>query len=121
MIKDKKLEHIFKILRTLYPDPKTELDYSTPFQLMIAVILSAQTTDKQVNKITPVIFKQVKTPKDLLKYYKDEKAFQGAISGVNYYKTKAKNIRKLAQILANSPLPKVLHEDTALEKLISLP
>jgi len=58
-----KLDKIFQILRKIYPDPKTELDYSTPFQLMIAVILSAQTTDKQVNKVTPAIFKYVKTPK----------------------------------------------------------
>jgi endonuclease III len=75
-----KLDKIFQILRKLYPDPKTELSYSTPFQLMIAVILSAQTTDKQVNKITPPIFKQVKMPKDLLKYYKNEMAFQKAVS-----------------------------------------
>ena len=91
-----KLDHIFKILRKLYPDPKTELDYSTPFQLMIAVILSAQTTDKQVNKVTPAIFKYVKVPKDLSKCYKSESAFENAVSGVNYYKTKAKNIWKLA-------------------------
>ena len=75
-----KIKKIFEILKKIYPDPRTELDYSTPFQLMIAVILSAQTTDKQVNKISPAIFKQVKTPKDLLKYYKDEKAFQKAVS-----------------------------------------
>ena len=94
-----KLEKIFQILRKLYPDPKTELDYSTPFQLMIAVILSAQTTDKQVNKVTPAIFKYVKIPKDLLEYYKNELAFQKSVSGVNYYKTKAKNIWKLAGML----------------------
>jgi len=66
MIENKKLEHIFQILRKLYPDLKTELDYSTPFQLMIAVILSAQTTDKQVNKVTKELFEHIKTPKDLL-------------------------------------------------------
>lgn len=47
-----KIKKIFEMLRKLYPEPKTELDYSTPFQLMVAVILSAQTTDKQVNKVT---------------------------------------------------------------------
>ena len=74
-----KIQKIFQILRKLYPDPKTELDYSTPFQLMIAVILSAQTTDKQVNTLTTAIFKKVKTPKDLAKFYKNELAFQKAV------------------------------------------
>jgi endonuclease-3 len=75
-----KIDKIFQILKKLYPDPKTELDYSTPFQLMVAVILSAQTTDKQVNKITPAIFRSVKKPIDLLQNYKNEKAFEKAVS-----------------------------------------
>jgi endonuclease-3 len=112
----KKIEKIFEILREIYPDPKTELDYSTPFQLMMAVILSAQTTDKQVNKVTPAIFEYVKTSEDLLdgKRIRDNgkrgirtkeyvfEEFERAISGVNYYKTKAKNIWKLAEILKKS-------------------
>lgn len=61
-----KIQKIFQILKKLYPEPKTELNYSTPFQLMIAVILSAQTTDKQVNKVTKSLFEKVKSPRDLL-------------------------------------------------------
>ena len=100
-----KIQKIFQILRKLYPDPKTELDYSTPFQLMVAVILSAQTTDKQVNTLTTAIFKKVKTPKDLAKFYKNELAFQKAVWWVNYYKTKAKNIYALAGILSTPKPP----------------
>jgi len=54
-------------LKQLFPNPKTELNYSTPFQLMIAVILSAQTTDKQVNKVTEILFKKIKIPEDIIK------------------------------------------------------
>jgi len=114
-----KISHIFTLLKRLYPDPKTELDYSTPFQLMIAVILSAQTTDKQVNKITPAIFAHIKTPKNLLDVYKSQKGFEKAVSGVNYYKTKAKNIWKLAEILA-TPKPPLRGLQTSLP-LRSLP
>ncbi|MBU0627328.1 hypothetical protein KKG31_08530 [Patescibacteria group bacterium] len=97
---DKKLKYIFEALRKKYPEPKTELHYSTPFQLMVAVILSAQTTDKQVNKVTEELFKYIKVPKDLVKF--GAKKFEKAISGVNYYKTKAKNIFATAKILMNN-------------------
>lgn len=56
----RKVDKIFAYLKELYPDPRTELHYSTPFQLMMAVILSAQTTDKQVNKTTDILFKTIK-------------------------------------------------------------
>jgi len=65
--KKQKIRFIFDYLQKLFPDPKTELNYSTPFQLMVAVILSAQTTDKQVNKVTDLLFKKIKSPKDIIK------------------------------------------------------
>jgi endonuclease-3 len=61
------LKIIFTYLQKLFPDAKTELNYSTPFQLLVAVILSAQTTDKQVNKVTNILFQKIKEPKDLIK------------------------------------------------------
>lgn len=50
----------------MFPDNQTELIYHTPFQLLVAVILSAQTTDKQVNKVTKILFESIKTPDDLI-------------------------------------------------------
>jgi endonuclease-3 len=55
------------MLKKIYPNPKTELNYQTPFQLIIAVILSAQTTDKQVNKVTKKLFEKIKKPQDVIK------------------------------------------------------
>jgi len=57
---------IFAYLKKLFPNPETELHYSTPFQLVVAVMLSAQATDVQVNKVTDKIFKKIKKPEDLL-------------------------------------------------------
>jgi hypothetical protein len=57
-------DKIRKILRTIYSDVKTPLIHQTPFQLLIATILSAQCTDKQVNRVTEVLFKRLKTPAD---------------------------------------------------------
>jgi endonuclease-3 len=65
--KKDKVKFIFDYLKKLFPNPKTELNYSTPFQLMVAVILSAQTTDKQVNKVTDNLFKIIKKPEDIVK------------------------------------------------------
>jgi endonuclease-3 len=57
-------DKIRKILRELYPDVKTQLYYNTPFPLLVATILSAQCTDKQVNQVTKVLFNNLKTPAD---------------------------------------------------------
>ena len=58
--------NILEILKDTYPDAKCSLDFSTPFELLVAVILSAQCTDERVNKTTPFIFSKFKTPKILL-------------------------------------------------------
>ncbi len=57
-------DKIRKILRTIYPDVKTQLFHDTPFQLLVATILSAQCTDKQVNLVTRVMFNHLKAPAD---------------------------------------------------------
>lgn len=86
----KEINDIFEKIYILFPDTKTELNYSTDFQLLIAVILSAQTTDKQVNKATVDFFKKVKNPKDLviLKQEEVEKYFKS----LNFYKNKTRSI-----------------------------
>ena len=63
----KRTAKIRKILRTLYPEVKTQLDYETPFQLLVATILSAQCTDKQVNRATVGLFTKLATPMDFQK------------------------------------------------------
>ena len=67
MNRTEKIDFIFQMLGKQYKDAKTELVYTTDFQLLVAVILSAQTTDKQVNKITATFFDTIQTPHDLLR------------------------------------------------------
>ena len=88
---------LFNRLLELFPNPDTELNFKTPFQLLIAVMLSAQTTDRQVNIVTDKLFLKVKEPNDVLKTTEEELAKQ--VSSVNYYKMKAKHIRESAQKL----------------------
>lgn len=88
---------IFAYLKELFPNPETELHYSTPFQLVVAVMLSAQATDIQVNKVTSKIFQKIKKPEDLLAIGFD--SFERSINSVNYYHSKAKHIRETAKLL----------------------
>lgn len=93
----KDYDEIFTKLLQLFPNPDTELNYKTPFQLLVAVMLSAQTTDKQVNVVTDKLFLKVKNPNDVLKFSEEQLAKQ--VSSVNYYKMKAKHIRETAKKL----------------------
>ena len=93
----KDYDEIFTKLLKLFPNPDTELKFETPFQLLVAVMLSAQTTDRQVNIVTDKLFLKVKEPNDVLKFSEEKLAKQ--VSSVNYYKIKAKHIRETAQIL----------------------
>jgi endonuclease III len=77
--------------------PVTELLYETPFQLLVAVLLSAQTTDKQVNKVTEKFYNKIYTPQDVLKYSPEE--IYILVKGVNYSMTKAKHIYETAKLL----------------------
>ena len=93
----KDYDEIFTNLLELFPNPDTELNYETPFQLLVAVMLSAQTTDRQVNVVTDKLFLKVKEPNDVLKF--SEEDFAKQVSSVNYYKMKAKHIRETAKKL----------------------
>jgi len=93
-------KEISTILRTVeahYPDIKTELHYETPFQLLVAVILSAQTTDKQVNKTTIALFHCVHEAKDVSKLTLKE--LENTVRSVNFYRNKAKFIVGCAEKL----------------------
>ena len=93
----KDYDEIFTKLLELFPNPDTELNFETPFQLLVAVMLSAQTTDRQVNVVTDKLFVKVKEPNDVLKMSEEKLAQQ--VSSVNYYKMKAKHIRETAEKL----------------------
>ena len=93
----KDYDEIFTNLLELFPNPDTELNYETPFQLLVAVMLSAQTTDRQVNVVTDKLFLKVKEPNDVLKF--SEEDFAKQVSSINYYKMKAKHIRETAENL----------------------
>jgi len=114
-MKKKDIDFLFQKLEEMYPNADTELKYWNDFQLLLAVIMSAQTTDKQVNKVTKDLFKVVFEPKDVLQMGLDK--FTKAISSINYYKTKAKNIYATCEILEKNP--EILSSN--LETLTTLP
>ena len=91
---------LVNILKQTYPDAKCSLDFSTPFELVIAVMLSAQCTDERVNKTTPFIFSKYNTPQDFANI--DINILETLIHPCGFYKNKAKNIKLCAkQILEN--------------------
>ncbi len=107
---------VLKRLKKEYPDPKTALHFKTPFELLAATILSAQTTDAHVNKVTESLFRKYGSVND----YADVSAetLMKDVSSINFYKTKAKNIREAAKIIVerfSGKVPKTMDE------LISLP
>lgn len=83
-------KEILDILSKMYPDAHCELDYSTPFELLVAVILSAQCTDKRVNKVTDELFKIYNTPEDFANL--DTETLEKLIFSCGFYHNKAKNI-----------------------------
>jgi len=97
MIDTKKL---IQILKKQYPNPKTELKYSNSWELLVAVILSAQCTDKRVNIVTEKLFKKYGTIKDYAGANLEE--FEQDIKSTGFYRNKAKNIIKSANIILNN-------------------
>ena len=116
MLTKEEIERVIEILMDLYPDAKAELNYSNPFELLIATILSAQCTDVQVNKTTEELFKELKTPEDYLKLSIEELGER--IRSCGFYRTKSKNILATCKLLIEKFDGKV--PDT-LEELMSLP
>lgn len=110
-----KRQEIFTRLRAANPRPSTELHYGNPFQLLIAVILSAQATDVGVNKATRALFKKVKTPRAMLAL--GEQGLKEYIKTIGLFNTKAKNIIKTCAILDEQHCGKVPEDRAALEAL----
>ena len=90
-----KINELIDILRKTYPDAKCSLDFTTPFELVVAVCLSAQCTDERVNLTTPNLFKRCKTIEDYANI--DLKELENIIHPCGFYKNKAKNIKKCAK------------------------
>ncbi|MEW6163081.1 MAG: endonuclease III [Nitrospirota bacterium] len=111
----KMVEEIIKRLKKEYPEPRTALNFSDPFELLVATILSAQTTDAHVNKVTENLFKRYKSVKDYANV--SIETLQKDVSSINFYKTKAKNIHDSAKMIVekfNSKVPKTMDELTSL-------
>lgn len=113
---DSRIQKIIKTLGETYPDPKPSLDFKTPFELLVAAVLSAQCTDERVNKVTPALFKVADTPEGLLKLgiVKLEKY----IRSTGFFHAKAKSLIGASAELVqkyNGALP------TSLEALQTLP
>lgn len=111
----KQVREIFLIFQKANPDPTTELVYHSPFELLIAVILSAQATDKSVNKATMPLFHIANTPEKILNL--GEKKLKDAIKTIGLYNTKAANILKTCQILINQYQSKIPNQRELLEEL----
>ena len=107
---------IIDILKKNYPDAKCSLDFSTPFEMLVAVILSAQCTDERVNKTTPSIFCKYSTPKDFNNMPLE--TLEALIHPCGFYKNKAKNIKLTAKKLVEDFNGKVPDN---MEDLLSLP
>ena len=108
-------DEIASYLNELYPDAHCELNYDSIFHLLIAVMLSAQTTDISVNKVTPKLFEKYPTPLDLMNA--DISEVENLIRAIGLYKNKAKNIIATSKELVerfNSSVPSTMEELTSL-------
>jgi endonuclease III len=110
-----KRSEIFRRLRTENPQPTTELNYSTPFELLIAVILSAQATDKGVNKATAKLFPLANTPEAILALGED--GLKHYIKTIGLFNSKAANIIKTCKLLIEQHKSEVPEDRQALEAL----
>ena len=112
---NKNVIELVNLLRQAYPDATCSLDFSTPFQLVVAVMLSAQCTDERVNKTTPFLFKKCKTIQDFADI--DINELEQIIHPCGFYKNKAKNVKLCAkQVLENfnGEVPHTMEELTTL-------
>jgi endonuclease-3 len=108
-------QELFERLRELNPAPTTELEYSSPYELLVAVILSAQATDVGVNKATRGLFRMANTPKAMLAL--GETRLRNAISSIGLFNTKAANVIAMSQRLLDDHGGEVPRDREALEAL----
>jgi endonuclease-3 len=109
------VEEMFARLQARDPEPQTELQYSSPFTLLVAVVLSAQATDVGVNRATPGLFTLADTPAKMAA--QPEAAIRDKIKTIGLFNTKAKNVLKLSQILVEQYGGEMPRDREALESL----
>ena len=111
----RKVREFFSRLATANPEPKGELEYATPFQLLVAVVLSAQATDKGVNRATRALFRDHPTPGAMAAL--GEEGIADYIQTIGLYRTKAKHVAALSRLLLDLHGGEVPHDRAALEAL----
>jgi endonuclease III len=102
---------IIELLEKQFPNAKTALNYSNPLEILVATMLSAQTTDERVNIVTQKLFKKYRTPEDYANV--DIKELEQDIRSTGFYHNKARNLKKCCQLLVdkyNSKVPKTMEE-----------
>lgn len=112
----KRAVEIFELLKKQYPDAKCSLDFNTPFEMMVAVMLSAQCTDERVNKVTAEFFPKYNTPKAFANMPLED--IENLIHSCGFYKNKAKNLKLASQKILtefNGEVPQTM------EELMSIP
>jgi len=107
---------ILKVLNALYPQVKPQLLYRSPFELLVATILSAQCTDNQVNRVTPGLFKRMRRPRDFVKTPVAE--IEELVRPTGFYRNKARNIKACCEALVGRHGG---HVPRTLEELVELP
>ena len=115
MTKSEKVQFVIDTLENLYPDTPTPLDHADPYTLLVAVALSAQTTDKKVNEVTPELFAVAPTPFEMAKLEQPE--IKRLIREIGLSTTKAKNLKTAAELLVDKHqgvVPKTFEELEAL-------
>ncbi len=115
MLKKERVQIILNEIDYLFPNAHCELNHKNPFELLIAVVLSAQATDVSVNKVTPQLFTKFPTPMDFAKA--DIKDIEQAIKQIGLYRNKAKNIKALSVQLVEDYNGEVPNNRKALESL----
>lgn len=111
----KRMAQVLEILRGEFPEAKCSLDYETPYQLLVATILSAQCTDERVNKVTPALFKRFPGPKEAAAAKLSE--LEKLVKSTGFYKNKALSIREMSRAVLEKHggvVPQTLEELTAL-------
>ncbi|CAD1790430.1 endonuclease III [Xanthomonas arboricola pv. juglandis] len=115
LMRKPEIQEMFARLRELNPRPTTELEYTTPFELLIAVLLSAQATDVGVNKATRKLYPVANTPRDILDL--GEEGLKRYIATIGLFNAKAKNVIATCRILLEQYGGEVPHDRAALEAL----
>jgi endonuclease-3 len=110
-----KREEIFRRLKGLNPEPTTELDYRTPFELLVAVVLSAQATDKSVNLATRRLFAVANTPAAMLAL--GQAGLEEYVKSIGLYRTKAKNLLATCRALVDQHEGEIPRDRDGLESL----